>query len=85
MRISKQRVAKSREESSEAKEDAHAFLAGMDYSMDDSEPHGYREARASPEREKWLTEMKEGVKLLNQMETWQLVKPHPGRKVLTGV
>jgi hypothetical protein len=64
---------------------AHTFLAGMDYSMDDSEPHGYREAMASPEREKWLTGMKEEVKLLNEMETWRLVKPPPGRKVLTGV
>jgi hypothetical protein len=64
---------------------AHAFLAGMDHSTDDSEPHGFREAMASPEREKWLTQMKEEVKLLNQMETWQLVKPPPGRKVLTGI
>ncbi len=54
---------------------AHTFLAGMDYSMDESEPHGYREAMASLEHEKWLIGMKEEVQLLNQMKTWQLVKP----------
>jgi hypothetical protein len=64
---------------------ANAFLAGMDHSMDESEPHGFREAMASPECEKWRAGMMEEVKLLNQMKTWQLVKPPPGRKVLTGV
>jgi hypothetical protein len=31
---------------------AHAFLAGIEHSMEESEPHGYREAMASPERKK---------------------------------
>jgi hypothetical protein len=40
---------------------------------------------ASSEREKWLAGMKDEVQLLNQMQTWRLVKYPPDRKVLTGV
>ena len=48
------------------------------------EPGSYREAMASPEKEKWQAAMQDELNSLNDNSTWTLVDRPKDRKVITG-
>jgi transposase InsO family protein len=50
----------------------------------DSEPNSFKEALISPEKDKWLSSMKEEIEELESQGTWNLVDLPPGRVALGG-
>jgi hypothetical protein len=48
------------------------------------EPANFREAMASPQRDKWNAAMEAEIEAHRRNETWRLVEPPPGSKVLPG-
>ena len=46
------------------------------------EPRSYTEAIQSPEKSAWQSAMEEEINSLHENESWELVKPPPGRKIV---
>ena len=46
------------------------------------EPRNFQEALKSPEREKWMNAAETEMQSLRQHNTWKLVEPPPGKKII---